>query len=344
MKLLADASLPDLHKAFPAPFCLTLYKDLSEVSSLLADQDILLCRSTLKVNRQLLQGHNLEIIATASSGCDHIDAALLKEKGITLLDAKGSNAAAVADYVLSVTAWLQKEASFCGTTAGVIGAGAVGTQVMQRLQATGCAVIYHDPFIAADSRTLQEIQQCHLICVHANLHDNQHWPSRNLLNKEFFSQLRPNTAIINAARGGLVNQQELLACTTPLLYCTDVYANEPEIDNRIVDFATLCTPHIAGHSLQAKYRAVYDLSEKLHKMLQLQAPNLSIPAFTQPKPLAAMSWQDYVLSLYNPLTESQSLKKMPDKRQTFINLRKTHMRHEFDYDKLRPLFKNPDQV
>src|SRR5690554_546410 len=100
MKILADASLPGLLQAFPKPFQLTLYHELKEVPQLLSGKEILLCRSTLKIAEPLLKGHSLRYLATASSGTDHIDKAYLRANSIELFDAKGSNATAVADYVI----------------------------------------------------------------------------------------------------------------------------------------------------------------------------------------------------------------------------------------------------
>ena len=111
MKILADATLSNLDIAFPSPFQFFLYHNSEELSLLLSQADILLCRSTLKVDRTLLRYHCLQVVATASSGYDHIDVAYLKTQNISLMDANGSNAIAVGDYVLSVLAHLQTVAA-----------------------------------------------------------------------------------------------------------------------------------------------------------------------------------------------------------------------------------------
>jgi erythronate-4-phosphate dehydrogenase len=336
MNLLADHSLPNLEVAFPSPFHLTRYENEKEIPHLLHDQDALLCRSTLKVNAALLGSHALRYVATASSGTDHIDAPFLKSRGIQMIDAKGSNAQAVADYVLACLAYLQKIKEFKGQRAGIIGLGAVGSEVAERLHALHFEVLYYDPLLQkTPSRwtqaSLPEVMGCDLICVHANLHEEPPHPSRNLLSTAELALLKPNSALINAARGGIICEEALLALAVPIWYCTDVFVHEPSINARVLDFATLCTPHIAGHSLEAKVAAIHQISQQLHRCLGLpvpsfqQPPLLPIPAMTN-----SLSWADRILSFYHPLFETQVLKDAKDIKKTFIELRKAHcIRHDF---------------
>ncbi|KTD24780.1 erythronate-4-phosphate dehydrogenase [Legionella lansingensis] len=336
MKILADATLPGLHAAFPGPFELTLYHDAKEIPLLLNDQQILLCRSTLKVTQALLQNSSLSYVATASSGVDHIDEAYLKQRGIHLIDAKGSNAPAVADYIIASLAFLMIYKGFQGTKAAVIGAGKVGTKVAERLKAADLQVIFYDPPKARldanfQSSSLEEVLDCDLISIHANLHTAPPYPSLNLINENLLKQLKPGCVIINTSRGGIVNEKDLLHSKYPRLYCTDVFNNEPSLNAAIVNLATLCTPHIAGHSIEAKYAAVMMISEKLHGLYQLFPPkNILSSPHEPPTFTAKLSWQDYVLSLYNPSFETDILKNTNDLESTFLSLRKAHdYRHDF---------------
>lgn len=341
INLLADSSIPGLHQAFPPPFSLSFYSQPQEIARLLPSKEILLCRSTLKVNESLLQNHTLKYVATASSGTDHIDEAFLNTRGITLFDAKGSNADAVADYVTACLAWLSVHKNYHGKKAAVIGYGSVGQKVTSRLRAAGLRVIVYDPPKAFREDTFmsckwEELASCDLICVHANRHDDQPNPSLNLLDKVFFDNLKPNSVIINTSRGGIVNEEDLLSLQKPLLYCTDVYNNEPDIHSDIVNKATLCTPHIAGHSIEAKLAAVALLSQQLHACYLLQIPDLesqlryALPAHLND----TLSWQAIILSLYNPEIESRQLKQDTNKKNAFLSLRPAHhFRHDFkQYD------------
>lgn len=336
MNILADASLPGLAQAFPKPFQLTRYERPDEIAQLLPGQDVLLCRAALKVNQSLLKNHCLRYVATASSGTDHLDHLWLNSQNIQIIDAKGSNARAVADYVVACLAFLEQQHLVPGSKAGIIGLGKVGAQVASRLQAAHFEILTYDPpkaerESAFQSCCLEELYQVDLLCIHAELHHTQSYPSANLVNQNVLDQLKPGCVIINAARGGIVNEEELLHSPKPLTYCTDVYLNEPDIDKRVVDKSTICTPHIAGHSLEAKYAAVAMVSSALHQIAGLPLPQFAAPELPQVVHLEKDKlWYESVLEIYNPLEETLSLKHASDKKAAFLNLRKNHQtRHDF---------------
>jgi erythronate-4-phosphate dehydrogenase len=336
MKVLADASLPGLIEAFPEPFQLTLYHHPDEIARLIPGQDALLCRSTLKVNQSLLKNYQPRYVATASSGTDHLDHCWLESQNIKVIDAKGCNARSVADYVIASVAYLQKQQLIQGKKAGIIGYGKVGTLVASRLQAARFQTVLYDPLKelrephSFKSCALDDLYSVDLLCIHAELHGTQPYPSKDLINSAFLSKLNPGTVIINAARGGIVNEEDLLR-TEKLTYCTDVYLNEPAVDERIIDKSTLSTPHIAGHSLEAKYIAVAMVSERLHQIAGVPNPVFATPQRMQVIRLdATQSWQDQVLSLYNPWDETMVLKQAEKKEAAFIRVRKNHQnRHDF---------------
>jgi erythronate-4-phosphate dehydrogenase len=334
MNILADASLPGLKEAFPSPFNLTLYRTHEEVTSLLKHQDILLCRANLKVNQTLLNNHQLHYVATASSGSDHIDHRHLKLKNSTVIDAKGCNAIAVTDYVISSLAYLDSIHLIKGSKIGIIGFGHVGAQVYNRLKAADFELFCYDPpkaYLDNAFKTCspEMLYQCDVLCIHAELHDASFYPSRGLINSSFLSKLKSSCVIINASRGGIVDEEAIL--NTPLTYCTDVYLNEPKIDQNIINRSTLCTPHIAGHSLEAKFAAVSIVSKKIHSLLNLPVPQeYAIPMGPNSRLNIDQSWQDLALSLYNPIYETQELKKTLDIEEAFLQLRRNHVqRHDF---------------
>lgn len=337
MNILVDATLPHVVELFGSPFRISLYKTPEEAHNLLPGHDILLCRSTLNVTAEFLAGSSIQCVATASSGVDHIDIDYLKNQGIRLLDAKGCNARAVADYVVATLARLYTNNLVLGNKAGVIGVGVVGSQVVRRLQAAGFEVICFDPLRETldtdyDYRPLADLQTCDLLCVHANLHNEPPYPSVNLLSTDFLSRLKPGTIIINAARGGIINEDALLTIKSPITYCTDVYLNEPAVNGKIIDFATLCTPHIAGHSIEAKSDAVVKISQQLHQHFGL-TPITGLGNYSPvilPTVPNMLYWQDTILSIYDPFIDTQLLKSATDKARAFVIQRQAHKnRHDF---------------
>jgi erythronate-4-phosphate dehydrogenase len=324
IKILADASLSGLSEQYTHPFELTLYHNHKELLNVISAHDVLLCRSTLQVDELLLNNTPIRIVATASSGIDHIDTDYLKQHDITLFDAKGSNACAVADYVMMTLEALNELKVPYRKKAGVIGVGEVGTRVVKRLQALDWDIRCFDPIKEQkrpryDYCSLHEIATCDVIFIHPNLHDKPPFSSRNLINTDFLAKLNPGTILINAARGGIVDEEALLAAPQAILYCTDVYCNEPSINPKLVHFATVCTPHIAGHTIEAKFEALEQLSRQLHQYYGLQQPLCSL----SPCPSSCSQ-----MASYNPLIDTHLLKASHDKKLAFLMQRKAHHRHE----------------
>jgi erythronate-4-phosphate dehydrogenase len=266
-----------------------------------------------------------------------MDSDYLTQHHITLFDAKGSNARSVADYIVATLAALHQMGKRTGKLAGVIGVGEVGSRVVKRLHAAGFNVICFDPLKAPLDKyhqyvSLDELTECDVICIHANLHESPPFPSKHLLNADFLSKLKSEVIIINASRGGIIDEDALLTTNKSITYCTDVYCEEPAINPRIVDFATLCTPHIAGHSIEAKQAAVVQISQQLHHHYGLPMPVINSPiAQVSSGHYSDTAWQDLVLRLYNPLIDTHILKTAADKRSAFLAQRQAHQyRHDFN--------------
>ena len=195
IRILADATLPGIENLFDKDFSLRTYEDHNELLSLIPSHDVLVCRSTLKVDEQLLKNTPIQCVATASSGIDHIDLTYLKQHNIVLFDAKGSNAQAVADYVVATIAALVTMDKLPGKKAGVIGVGLVGACVVDRLRTLNFDVLCCDPLRAQKDHdyvyhALNELADCDLLCIHPNLHQDPSFQSYKLINKNFFDQLK----------------------------------------------------------------------------------------------------------------------------------------------------------
>jgi erythronate-4-phosphate dehydrogenase len=350
MRVLADKTLPGITTLFDSSFQVTLYATSAEAKTLICEQDVLLCRSTLKVSASLLSNSSVRCVATASSGTDHIDCNYLADNNITLIDAKGCNARAVVDYVIACIAYLSNVNKIVGMTVGVVGLGEVGSRLLPRLLALGFNVKCFDPLLAKTCANfigceIEDLFSCDLICIHANLHEDKPFPSKNLFNQNLIKHLKDGVVIINAARGGIVNEDDLLSTTKSITYCTDVYCNEPAINAKIIDFATLCTPHIAGHSIEAKKAAVSQVCEAIYNYFGVRLANSSCEtqnilsgfeaSYLQNersnKLFMQTGWQNEILELYNPYNETHYFKSTKDKQEAFTRQRQAHKnRHDFN--------------
>ncbi|MDT0581900.1 4-phosphoerythronate dehydrogenase [Brumicola blandensis] len=238
----------------------------------LRDVDALFVRSTTKVDGQLLsEATRLRFVATATAGFNHLDTSLLKERGIKWYAAGGCNAVAVAEYVLNAIYHLAKQDGFIpqDKTVAIVGAGNVGSAVAERLRILGISCALYDPPLekSGDPRafvSFDSVMQADVICLHTPLVDEGEFPTRDMFELSRLSQLRKSQYLINACRGEVVNNQDLLSLFEQgraLNIVLDVWEHEPLIEKRLIPYLRLATAHIAGHSIEGKARGtsmVYD--------------------------------------------------------------------------------------
>lgn len=244
----------------------------------LAEADALLVRSVTPVSRELLEGTPVRFVGTATSGADHVDAAWLADAGIALCDAAGCNANAVADYCLAALGGLRartgRRPEDCRV--GLVGGGNVGALLARKLSLAGVdCVVCDPPRAAAGARglvALEEVGRCRVVSLHAPLTDGGPHPTRGMIGREFLAALPDGAALINTARGAVVDGTalaEALAARPDLTAVCDVWENEPEVDAGLAAKAAVATPHIAGYSRRAKRAAVARLAEGLARAFSL---------------------------------------------------------------------------
>lgn len=321
-KLLIDSSIPYIDTYFSKHFEVTCYQNTDELKKNLPHQEVLVCRTHTRIDAKQLGNHQLRLIATASSGRDHIK---LPNASVPILDAKGANAWAVSDYILCVLAQLKISTQH---NIGIIGFGHVGKTLGQRLSALNYQLKIHDPFILVPEpwhATQDEILNSDIILIHCEYHHQIPNPTHHLINAMVFKKLMPHTILINAARGDIVDEKALLESPWTGIYCTDVYQNEPQIQAEIIQRATLCTPHIAGHSIEAKERITKVIANQVHAFFQLKT-EFQNESKKQLIPLS--TWQQDILKHYDPMNETRLLKAHSNP-QYFTQLRSLHQRHEF---------------
>lgn len=240
--------------------------------------DALLVRSVTRVDRELLAGSALRFVGTATAGIDHIDTAELERRGIHLASAPGCNAEAVADWVVAaVAAWLAKDdspraglgvgeagAQFAtqleSCRLGIVGYGHTGRAVHRRLAGLVRECLVYDPFVtrpddpAGAVRDLNALGGCDIVTLHVPLTTTGAHPTRALIGADFLRGLDEGALFLNAARGEVVDAAALSAHCSRLRVGIDVWTNEPRIDPELAQRVWLATPHIAGHTREAKAR------------------------------------------------------------------------------------------
>ncbi|RUR33515.1 4-phosphoerythronate dehydrogenase PdxB [Vreelandella andesensis] len=290
MKLVVDANIPAAEACFGRAGTLHRLPGRDIRPADVADADALIVRSITQVNQALLAQSAVRFVGTCTIGTDHIDRALLSERGIGFASAPGCNADAVVDYVLSSLLLVSEREgwSLLERKIGIVGAGNVGSRLQQRLQALDVETLVCDPPRAETERAQKErvaagrasqfvsldsvIEHCDVVCLHTPLVKEGPHATYQLLNAERINDLSPGTVLLNAGRGDCIDGLALrsrLAGKGDITAILDVWEDEPEIDAALRDLAAMATPHIAGHSLDGKLRGTWMIQQALSQHVGL---------------------------------------------------------------------------
>lgn len=356
MNILYDDNMPYAEQ------CFSLLGDATPFSAgninldLLSETDALMVRSTTKVNAELLaHAPKLQLVATATAGFDHFDLAALDESQVPYYVSAGCNAVAVAEYVLSaIFAYAASRnlslSDMRKMRIGVVGAGNVGSALESKLSALSFDYCLCDPLLALteDPREfvdLDTILNCDIICLHVPLIEDGEYRTRHLLGDEQLKQLKANQLVINACRGGVIDESAFSAQAEqrdmPVLIL-DAWENEPEVNRAMLPHCLYATPHIAGHTLEGKSRGTFMSYSALSRQFNIPETIQMDEVLPQ---LAALDWRNIgkcdesliwaaIFSLYDIRQDDrifrQAMAQSSDVGQKFVHLRKTYgQRREF---------------
>lgn len=233
------------------------------------DFDVLIVRSTTKVNAELLNNSNIKFIGSTVAGLDHIEQEYLQEKGIVLASAQGCNANSVAEYVISGIVNLSIDYNFelKNKSLAIIGVGNVGSKVDILAKQLGIKTILNDPPRQEKETNinfvnLEQALQADIISFHTPLTFTKNHKTYNLLGKHNFNLIKNDAILINTARGGIINEN-IWQKTKTKANIIDCWQNEPKINKKLQKLSYWGTPHIAGHSINAKYMGSYIIYKEL---------------------------------------------------------------------------------
>ena len=344
LKIVADENIPLITELF-SPFGEVILLPGREIThSHIMDADILLVRSVTMVDKNLLANTRVKFVGSATAGTDHIDKIWLNDQGIAFADAKGANGTAVAEYVICCIAHLQQQGYLTSkkVTAGVIGVGHVGKQVVEKLKLLNFTTLTNDPpraVVEEDfiSTPLAELTDVDILCLHTPLIKTGPFPTYHLIDREFLQKLKRGCVLLNAGRGAVINSADLLEYGRHLLWCFDVWEHEPAIDYAVFKNAAIATPHIAGYTVEAKLHGtliLYQAAQQFFKLPALTEEQQFFPTI-ELDIANCSSWQEVLLLNYNPLHNQFRMliafMKFPDQRAVQFDLLRKHYqkRHEF---------------
>lgn len=316
LKLIVDDKIPYITDFFTSHDDIIYLPGEKITQADLRDADILLTRTVTTVDAALLSNTAVKFVGTATTGTDHVDVKWLLDNNIAFATAAGANSQAVAEYIICCIAALKKRGKLQShPVAGIIGCGRIGRMVATILQALGFEVLCYDPLLTEQPHfnfvSLEQlISTADLISIHTPLTKTGLHPTFHMIDQAMLQKMKPNTVLINTARGGVIDQHALLH-TNHLTLCLDVWEHEPHISLELLHKAFIGTPHIAGYSLQAKYRATQMMYESAAQFFHWPQTSTQ-KSMTSNEPLSAFlksDWSEKALAIYNPLTHTAQFRE-----------------------------------
>ena len=291
MKVVIDQNIPFLEGVLDG-FADVVFLPASHINAeTVQDADALIIRTRTHCTRELLQGSRVRFIATATIGYDHIDTDYCEATGIDWVSCPGCNAQAVCDYVEEAlrevfpTLSQNSGKAETPTSIGIVGVGHVGTLVAQMAGRMGLQVVLNDP----PKGMLGDVRACDIITFHVPLTHEGQYPTFHLCDASFLKHLEnPQALIINAARGGIVDEEALLQSGHPCII--DCWENEPHINLRLLhsERTLRASCHIAGYSVAGKRNASQMCLDALCRHFQL--PSLTISNTVLPQGDNTVGW------------------------------------------------------
>ena len=261
MRVVIDSGIPFLQGVLE-PFAQVAYLSPEMITAdAVRDADALFIRTRTRIDKELLSGSRVRFVATATIGYDHIDAAYCQAAGVRWVSCPGCNAQAVCDYVEEAIATFN-----CGKpdgvfTVGVVGYGHVGKRVAEMAERKGWRVLLSDPPLGIGMSLQEMAPQCDVLTFHTPLTRDGEHPTYHLCNAEILRLCKPGALIINAARGGVIDEQALLTAlntqhsTLNYKIAIDCWEGEPALNTELLKRVDLASFHIAGYSIQGKMNA-----------------------------------------------------------------------------------------
>lgn len=364
LQIVADENIPLLQELFGSLGEIRALPGRSIGPADVADADILLVRSVTRVDASLLGGSPVRFVGTCTIGTDHLDVAWLQSSGIAVHAAPGCNALAVAQYVAGAMAELHVE-NPAGKVMGVVGLGNVGRQVAAIASEMGFKVLGNDPLVEHSGWQQAPLEElagaADVVCLHTPLTTTGPFPTYHLLSAAMIDQLKPFAILLNAGRGAVLDNHALADVTfrPDLRVVLDVWEGEPRPMPALLQRVDLASPHVAGYSLEGRWRGSQQIRQALLDYLGVDddgrhfsrhATATVSPTITvNGKGVSPWSVVREVLRQSIPLRrDTERMRQLPageEGKAVFDSLRKSYpLRREFSACPVRIKGSNPEAV
>jgi D-3-phosphoglycerate dehydrogenase len=256
--------------------------------------DALVVRSATKITRRVLEAApGLRVVGRAGVGVDNIDLDAATDNGVVVMNAPTGNTTTTAELAVALLcalarnvpqadrsvragSWKKKHlmgTELAGKTLGVVGLGRIGRVVAQRGLGLDMAVVAFDPYLSGQPSPIERVELVELdellarsdfVTLHVPLNDS----TRHLLSRQRIALMKPGARLINAARGGLVDEEALLAALESGRLrgaALDVFESEPPpVDHPLLARDdVIVTPHLGASSDEAQRQVAIDIARQI---------------------------------------------------------------------------------
>ncbi|MGO9581980.1 MAG: phosphoglycerate dehydrogenase [Acidimicrobiales bacterium] len=253
----------------------------------------LVIRSATSVTAEVLEaGRDLVAVGRAGIGLDNVDVEAATRRGVMVVNAPQSNILSAAEHALALMLaqarnipqahaalvegrWERSKwegVELHGKTLGIIGLGRIGSLVAQRAAAFGMRLLAYDPYVTADRARQIGAELLDLGEVFANsdfvsIHLPKTPETRGLIGKDLLAKAKPGIRIVNAARGGILDEEALadaIASGQVAGAALDVFAAEPCTSSPLFELErVVVTPHLGASTAEAQDKAGEQIAEQI---------------------------------------------------------------------------------
>lgn len=295
-----EAAIARLVHAYDTHYDPKLVDDPAALHSQLTSARALIVRNRTQVGETLLSmGPKLRVVGRLGVGLDNIDVAACKARSIAVIPATGANDLSVAEYVITTASMLLRGAylrtsevasgawprqsmmgrELAGKTIGLVGYGSIAREVAWRAHMLGMQIVACDPYLMADHPGWQFARNVSFDAVLelgdvVSLHTPLTEATRHMIDAKALSGMKPDAILINAARGGIVDEDALAEALKAGRLggaALDVFETEPLTEAGGAKFKDLgnlvLTPHIAGVTGESNVRVSHLIADKVLDVL-----------------------------------------------------------------------------
>lgn len=269
-----------------------------QIIKIIKNYDGIIVRSFTKVTKKIIESSSkLKVIARAGVGVDNVDVKEATNKGIVVMNSPQSTSRTTAEHAISLLFSLARKIPFAHSSMmskqwdkekfkgieiknkiiGIVGCGNIGANVVSIAYSLSLNILVYDPYLSADKIEEMNAEKVSLeellkVSDFVTLHLPFMESTKNLINAKNLKLMKKTSYLINAARGGLINEQDLYNSLKKKLIAgaaLDVFENEPlkesplyELDNIVL------TPHLGASTKEAQDNAYIQIAEQISSFLK----------------------------------------------------------------------------